>query len=52
MFGNNSEMGGAAMGLYYLERILDIIIRLFEALTGKKSSPTTTPDEAAPEVEE
>lgn len=48
MFNSNSSMGGVVNGLYYLERILDIIIRLFNALTGK--STTTKPETTAPET--
>lgn len=44
---NNSAIGGVSNGLYYLERILDIIIKFFAALTGGSSSTTTTTTTAA-----
>lgn len=39
---NNSIMGGVENGIYYLERIIDLIRNLFAALFGGSSSTTTT----------
>lgn len=47
MFNNGSLQGGAEKGFYYLERILDLLIRLFNALTGNSSKPAApVPGEA------
>ncbi|MBQ8210309.1 MAG: hypothetical protein IJZ35_07000 [Clostridia bacterium] len=44
---DNSIVNGAADGLSLLERIIDIIIRLFEALLGGGSSDTTAAEDTS-----
>lgn len=43
MFNNmSSTLGGVENGLSFLERIIDIIRRLFAALLGTSAAETTT----------